>query len=199
MDPMNADRFAEVMRIVEESRGLGSRVLANGTQIIGHVPHVAVEGYLHEIYPGLSDAEIETLETGTLRRPIPEVYKAFLKVTNGATFFVAELALDGARTDYSRTGDECRQPFDLEMPNLYGRPRDARNGEFFIGGYREDGSLLYLRDGRVFRCSRKSVNPLNEWSGFWEMLVGEVARIAKHFDSTGRRKVPKESLVPPAY
>lgn len=119
MDPTNASRFAEVMRVVEESRGLGSRVLANGTQIVGHVPHVVVEGYLHEIYPGLADAEIEALENGTLRRPIPEVYKAFLKVTNGANFFVAELWLGGARTDYARTGDESRQPFDLEMPNLY--------------------------------------------------------------------------------
>ena len=194
---MSADRFAEVMRVVEEARGLGSRVLVNGTQIIGHVPHVAVEGYLHEIYPGLADAEIEALEIGTLRRTIPEDYKAFLKLSNGANFFVAELALDGARTDYARTGDESRQPFDLEIPNLYGRPRDARNGEFFIGGYSEDGSLLYLRDGRVFRCSMRSVKPLNEWSGFWEMLVGEVTRMAKHFDSTGRRKTPAESLVPP--
>ncbi len=181
--------LADLLGIVEQARGLGSLVLANGTQLIGHVPHIAVEGYLHEIYPGLSGDQILLLERSLANSVIPQEYKSFLGVMNGATLFSGALWFGGYRRDYSRTGDDCRQPYGLDYFNVLARPRDARNGEFFIGGFDDEhGSLLYLREGLVFRCSRASSRPAHEWVGFWDMLSCETVRISKLFDSFGRLK-----------
>jgi len=189
MDPMIYRTVGDLLKIVEQARGLGSRVLANGTQLIGHVPHIAAEGYLHEIYPGLTEDQILLLERNLAKSAIPQEYKAFLGMMNGAILFSGALWFGGYCRDYSRTGDDCRQPFGLDYFNVLARPRDARNREFFIGGFDDEfGSLLYLRDGLVFRCGRASSNPVQEWVGFWDMLASETVRISKLFDSMGRLK-----------
>lgn len=194
---MDSSIFSEVLKTVEEGRHLGSRTLPDGTQLIGHVPHFAPEGYLHELFPGLSEGEIAAMERDPMIREIPEDYRQFLSRCNGAFFFCCSLWLGGRRRNYARSGDEARQPFSLGDYNGLSRPRDARDGEFFVGGYRDrDGSLLYLRNGRAFRCSRKSVEPVYEWGGFWEMLGAEIARLSQLFDATGRMKVPRGPFAP---
>lgn len=191
-------RFNEILSVIEAGRSLGCRALENGTQLIGHVPHVAPEAWLHLVFAPLTDTEIRELEEKILKRAIPAVYKEFLTLSNGLSLFSGSLSLDGFRKNYIRTGDAVWQPFALETPNIYERPRDARDSCFFIGGYKRDGSMLFLENERAFRCARNSVTPLNEWKDFWEMLVSETARLCTLFDDRGRKIDPKGSTTPPS-
>jgi hypothetical protein len=42
--------FDEVREVVNRSKGLGTRTLPDGTELIGHVPHIAREAYLHLMF-----------------------------------------------------------------------------------------------------------------------------------------------------
>ncbi len=88
------------------------------------------------------------------------------------------------------------QPFGLETCNIFERPRDASDKQFFIGGYGEDGSLLYLENDKCFRCSRNSIKPLNQWPTFEDMLLGEVVRLSLLFDKAGKRLVGCQTTLP---
>ena len=182
---------------MERAKILGERQLPNGTRLIGHVPHVAPEAWLHEIFPPLDKGGIDKLEAG-LKMSIPTDYKEFLSVANGLMLFSCRLSLDGLRTSYVRTGDEAIQPFSLLTPNTFERPKDALPSYLFIGGYGQDGSRLYI-DGetsKVFRAARRTSTPLNEWKNFEEMLVTETIRIALLFDDKGKRINPNEPTTP---
>lgn len=189
--------FSEIMAVLETASALGWRMLPDGTQLIGRVPHVAPEAWLHQVFRPLSPEEIAQLER-RLRRPVPQDYRELLLSANGLGVFSDSLSLDGLRKNYARTGDDRWQPYSIETPNVFERPRDAEEDCFFIGGYRYDGSLLYLRGKEVFRCARRSAKPLNHWAGLWDMLAREVLRLASLFDAHGRKLAPKVPTTPPS-
>ena len=194
---MSETRFSELLRIVEEAKPLGVRTLENGSLLVGHIPHVAPEGWLHHIFAPLNDSELHCLETQILRQPIPKVYRAFLlECCNGIKLFDLNLTLSGLRKNYMRTGDAVWQPFAIEAPNTFERPRDAAKEMFFFGSYKWDGSRLYLYQEKVFRCERESAQPLNEWPDFWTMLISEAARLSCLFDEEGREKNPDSQTTP---
>lgn len=189
--------FQKILTILERAKCLGERILPNGTRLIGHVPHVAPEAWLHTIFPPLDISGIQKLEA-EIKISIPADYKKFLMATNGLKIFSDRLSLDGLRMSYVRTGDEARQPYSLVTPNTFERPKDALSSYLYIGGYSQDGSHLYI-DGetlKVFRAARRTSAPLNEWKNFGEMLVTETIRIALLFDEKGKLINPKEPTTP---
>lgn len=187
----------EVLLVLFEAKTLGVRELKTGTMLIGHVPHVAPEAWLHQIHPPLADAELHFLESH-LKKTFPAIFRQFLKRANGLNVFSSSLSIDGFRKDFSREDDAAWQPFNIITPNTVEKPPDAKDTYLFIGGYGEDGSLLYicLDDQRVFRCSRDSSKPLNQWKDFGEMLTKEVKRIRPFFDSLGRKINSGQPIVP---
>jgi len=192
-----SERFQQILEIINEAKTFGARTLDDGTQLIGHVPHVAPEAWLHKVFPALDQSSITQLETHVLPHKIPATYRNFLTTcSNGLGLFSGSLALYGLRRNYVRTGDAVWQPYAIETPNTYERPRDASHSLFFIGGYDWDGSRLYLENEKTFRCARHSSKPLNEWSDFWEMLTSEVRRLSRLFDQQGRQKDPSVPTTP---
>lgn len=177
--------FEEIVGIARKWESLGTRVLDNGTCLIGHVPHVAPLAYLNILFPPLTELKIAEIE-GELNVKLPQPLREFYLLANGAHFFSGSLSIFGYRENYRRTGDAAWQPFNLRDVNLDERPSDAMDHHFFFGFYDWDGSLLYLDGQTVIRCKRHSVSPLNTWSSLEEMLLKEMLRISNLFDENGR-------------
>jgi hypothetical protein len=197
---MSANRhrklYEQVRERVRSAADLGHKTLPSGAEVFGHVPELAQEAWLHSLYPGLDDEELDAL-TDALDRTVPGVYADWLRLTNGLELFVTTLALYGVSRD-SRRDSQNRQPFDLSIHNVHDRPGDAGDECFFIGGYDWDGSLLYLRgeDEQVYRGTRESVDPLNEWDSLESMLLSEFDRLSEHFDEQGRERDPDRPTIP---
>lgn len=170
--------------LMETCRGLPCERLQCGTELLGRIPGLGPMAYLHRIYRPLSSNELASLEV-QLNRPVPCAYRTFLSLTNGITLFQESLSLDGLRGDYSRKIDAAWQPYGLEIPNVLERLSDSSPELFFIGGYGDDGSLLYIDGEQVVRCSGSTVRPLNRWPTFEKMLVSETERIALLFKRHG--------------
>lgn len=188
-----------VLGALDDARAFGYCELADGTQLFGHVPHVAREAWLHAVFPGLQTDQLKRLER-KLRRPLPEEVEQFLRVANGLSLFSGALSLYGLRRDYTRNTESAWQPFDLEVPNVDERPHDAEVTHFFVGGYRADGSRLFVdpTDGMVYRRQRENARILNRWRGMADLLESEVVRLGWHFDSSGRRIDKAVPTTPPA-
>lgn len=188
----------EVLAIIERARALASHRLDDGTELIGHVPHVAPEAWLHILFPPLPPPGIEQVET-EIGRPLGPTFSSMLAMHNGLSLFSDSLYIYGHRSTMSRTGDGERLPGGVRTPNTLERPKDADPSHLFVGGYGSDASRLYIdvRDSRVYRCSRRSAAPLNRWDDFFSMLSSEARRLATLFDAQGRMKVAFDA-VPPA-
>lgn len=176
----------DVLGYVEPARCLGARTLSTGVELIGHIPHVAPEAYLHVLFPGIREGQINAIEH-EIGRPLPAVYREFLSRFNGAWFYAYSLALNGLRFNYEREGDEAWQPFDMRVPNTFERPKSLEDDDVVFGGYRDDGSLLYIKasNGQVRRCARRSGKVFNTWDSFGEYLRGELKRLSALFDKGG--------------
>lgn len=175
-----------VLGIVSLAEPLGVHVTSMGARLVGHVPHVAPEAYLHIVFPPLSEADMTALE-GELRRPLPVAYRTLLGVTNGLTLFSGSLSIYGRRTSYVRTGDEARQPFSVVTPNAYERPSNLPADAIIVGGYYEDGSRVYVSaSGETVRCDRDDATPLNRWPDLLTMVTEEAQRLMSYFDESGR-------------
>lgn len=175
----------------------GSQLLPDGTRLIGYVPHVGKQAYLHVLFPALTLQEIMGLEA-ELGMVMPSSFKEFLQEHNGLILFQGSLAILGWRTSYRRD-PENRQPFSVVTENLRQRPVGAAPDEFFIGGYDWDGSRLFMKgeDGRVFFRSRDNPRILTEWPSIEDMLRVEIARLATHYDGLGREIDATCSTLPP--
>jgi hypothetical protein len=188
--------FLGISRIFEQASAFGELRLANGAVLYGHTPHVAPEAWFHQVFAPLTDAEIAQLSE-TIGHVFPEQLCSFLRQSNGLGLFSYALSLYGKRRNYARTGDDVWQPFCIVTANTLERPNHARDGQIVIGGYRQDGSLLFIdRDGSVFRTRARSKKVLNRWESLWAMLDSEVQRLLRLFDAQGRR-VSDEKTVPP--
>jgi len=182
--------FEQVKEVVYQYIHLGEKVLSTDAILIGHVPHMGPEAWLHKLFPPLTYQDIEELENA-VQHNIPAPYKEFLLLYgNGIRIFSDSFNLYGLRKLLGRGTDETSaQPYPLDIPNTVERPKKANKEYLFIGGYSWDGSKIYI-DGmtnKVYYCARRDATPLYEWNSFEEMLVSEVLRIQKHFDKDGKR------------
>lgn len=191
------DYIDDILSSLESYSSLGTRTLANGARLIGHIPAVAPEAYLHSVFPGLDQTGMARLE-GVAGRPLPESLRALYSRCNGLILFNGALSLFGLRDPFLE-GDEgdVGQPFSIDIPNLDERPGDAKDDMVFFGVYEWDGSLLYGRPGsaEVIRCRPDSVRPVTSWPSLAMALTGEVKRLrALH----GRDGLPLYEDVPTA-
>jgi hypothetical protein len=191
------DYLDRVMQVIDSYRHLGERALPNGTRLVGHVPHVAPEAWLHSVFAPLRTDDVREVEW-LLGRPIPAVFATFLSRSNGIRLFSDSLSIDGLRRSFIRVGDEARQPYSIMTTNRDERPRYSKHSYLYIGGYSYDGSLLYIdeTDMRVYRCRKKSAKPLNSWASFEEMLESEANRLSDLFDRNGRLLNPNQPTTP---
>jgi hypothetical protein len=182
------NEYDKVFEFLEKYKSKNSKVLKDGTQLIFHAPHIAPEAYLHIIFPPLNTHDLVKIENLT-KRKVPIDYKNFLLISNGLSIFSGSLTLDGLRKNYNRT-NETRQPFSLEIPNVLERLADSEESYFYIGGYKWDGSLLYIdsTNNKVFRCLENSSKPINQWFNFKEFIISEFNRLSTLFDENGIRK-----------
>lgn len=187
-----------VLRVAGTAEPLGGRVLSDGTRLIGAIPHVGPDAWLHALFPGLREPELRQLEE-SLGGPLPCELREFYRRFNGLSLFNDALSIFGLRQKLGRTGDAAWQPFSILTPNGPERPPDSPPGLTFIGGYGWDGSLVFIgpSDKRVVRCLKTSSTPLNQWANLGEFLSHEAARLAVHFDDRGRQIQPTSPTVPP--
>ena len=196
---MKVDAAIETLvAVVCAAEPLGSRVLPDGTRLIGAIPHVGPDAWLHALFSGLKGPEIRELE-GSLGGPLPGELRKFYRRFNGLSLFNDALSIFGHRKKLGRTGDAAWQPYSILTPNGPERPPDAPPGVLFIGGYGWDGSLVCVAppDNRVVRCFKTSAKPLNQWANLGEFLSHEAVRLAALFDDKGRKIRPSSPTIPP--
>jgi hypothetical protein len=176
----------KILEIIKKAEKLGARELADGTNLIGHVPLVAPEAFLHIIFRKLNDLEIAKMEK-SLQRKLPSELKEFYREMNGLEVFSRSLTIYGSRENYARTGDLVWQPFSILERNVFMRVIDAPDDAIFFGSYCQGRCLLFTSylGGKVYGCSRDDAKPLNEWRDFPTMLLDEVKKISSQFDDQG--------------
>jgi hypothetical protein len=171
-----ASAHAYVRSVAEQARPSGYHRQDDGTELFGRTPERGSDAWLHIVFAPLTSEEVEALES-KLGTAIPKAYREWLGRVNGVSLFADELSLDGLQRASLR--DPARQqPYSLITPNVDERLSDASPDAFFIGGYGEDGSLLYIaRGGAVHRCARDSAQAVASWGDLPSMLVAEVKRL----------------------
>jgi hypothetical protein len=187
----------EAISLIEKAKKIGFKEQKDGAKLFGHVPHVAPQAWLNVVYPPATEGEILKIEK-ELEDQIPKPYKDFLVTeANGLSLFSSSLELYGYRRHYNRKSMEFL-PFDLITPNLYERPGDASDYQFFIGSYNWDGSLVYMdkKTFKIHRCDRESVKPLNTWKALGDFLLKEVKRLSTLFDQKGMEKNSNTPTIP---
>jgi hypothetical protein len=178
----------EVRAAVEQARTFGYRQLSDGTELVGHTPHVGPDAWFHVVFPPIAPATIDQVEH-EIGRSLPGPYREFLQAMNGVSLFAGSMSLYGHRRNFQRTGDAVWQPFSIRTPNTVERPRDAAAHLVFVGGYKADGSRLYI-DGETLQVHlslRESTGPVATWKSFSTFLEEELARLRHFFDDKGRR------------
>lgn len=188
-----------VLGVAGAAEPLGNRLLSDGTRLIGSIPHVGPDAWLHALFPGLREPEIRQLEK-SLGGPFPGEMREFYRRFNGLGLFNDALSIFGLRKKLGRTGDAAWQPYSILTPNGPERPPNTPTGVLFFGGYGWDGSLVFVApsDNRVVRCLKTSSNPLNQWANLGEFLSQEAARLAVLFDDKGRKIQPSSPTIPPS-
>lgn len=173
-------------------------VESTGNILIGHAPYIAPGAWLNCIYSKLTDTQIIEIEN-SIGRKLPNAYIDFLKnFSNGLNVLITALGLYGKRANYTRIGgDELILPFDLSIPNSYGRIKNAPEEALIIGGYGWDASKLYMMsDGTVYYCARYDATPLKKWNSLTDMLLEEIPRLYSLYDVNGVKLDPEQSTLP---
>lgn len=113
--------------------------------------------------------------------------------SNGLHLFF-HFSLYGMRKSYNRNPNATPEPYGLIEPNIYERPKNAKDTYFFIGGYRYDGSKLYIdsENGKVHFCKSRDATSLLSWDSFEDMLISESQRLFTLYDDRGRMLVSRE-------
>ncbi len=167
---------------------LGMKNVSNSKALlIGHVPQIAPDAWLNCIYEPISLKEIESIEE-SVGLKIPQSYKSFmLSFSNGLNILGDTISLFGYRFNYIRNSEEILwQPYDIIIPNLYERPKNATHNDFIIGGYEWDGSKLYInKDNEICYCKSEDITPLKKWNNLLGFLNNELLRLYKLIGDDG--------------
>lgn len=178
-----------VKQVADRWKSSGFELLADGTELIGRVPHVAPMAWLHSFYGTARTSD------GAGVGAAPSAWRELLQIWNGFDLFSGAIYLYGRRTSYDRLGAGMYQPFDAVVQTNDFRRVTGLPG-FFIGGFSEDGSLLYAAPGsdevsRVVRSPAATV--LQTWPSLADCIVTEAERLAPEFDAEGKRRYSVES------
>lgn len=194
---MTASEWMLLLNELSRWSVLGERELENGTRLLGHVPHVAPDAWLHLVFSPLSDSEIAVLED-QIGHSLPLAVADFYRHSNGLLLFSGSLSIDGLRGVNSRSGDAAWQPFSIHTANCLERPSGAPVDWVYFGSYAEDGSQVVVDAGseRVYHCDRGSIDPKLEWHSIHDFLRGELRRLSTYYDETGRLTIPNPQRLP---
>lgn len=110
--PNPMSRITQVVRIhdaFERWRRMGSRRLANGTEVITSVPHEDGEMWMHVVFPGMTSAHLAILEKDLGRR-LPRGLRTFYGRVGGLNLFLGAVVFHGRRSRGSTLGDSALQP-----------------------------------------------------------------------------------------
>jgi SMI1 / KNR4 family (SUKH-1) len=184
-----ATKYEELRRIIDPWARLGTRKYLNGTLRIGHVPHIAPEGYLHHLLPPISQENLETLQD-KIGWDFPESLCELLKIHNGISLF-DHVSVYGKRTSYKRSDIDAmmEQPYDMVLPNTLERPDNAPEELIFIGSLGDDRQLVGVwPDGSIslWDPEKESASrPL--YGNVFDFLLRESIKAQSLFDDNGHR------------
>lgn len=179
------DRYMQIRKLLYKFKNFG--VYNNkeeGTIFIGSVPSIATYAWLNILYSPVKVKEIEEMEK-RLKRTIPSIYKEYLtQFSNGLNILCDTLCLYGIRN--SVNSSDGRKPYDIEIPNLFEKPKNSTDKMFFIGWYDWDNSQLYIdENNRICYCSKDDAMPLKKWNSIESMLIDEITRLYTLVDDNG--------------
>lgn len=169
----------------------------NDVPMICHVPQVAPFAYLHVLHAGIDIQAIYAYEREEGVR-FPSEVVGYLQEFNGLSLFSGALHLNGLRRGMIKREIGVRLPFDMRDDNQVGSVRDAHDHDFVIGGYKYDGSLLFLEgdNQQVLRRRADKRVVLNRWSDVSSMLEMEVERLSRLFGRDGYALDPDVPTTP---
>jgi len=180
------EKIKNILNNLYEAETWGGKVVQkNGTIILGKVPHLGPEAWLHEIYAPLNEQEIKSLELN-LKMNLSTSIKDFYRCCNGLSIFSDELRLYGYQKIFTRSIEADREPYSIILKNVEERLKDAKKEYLFLGSYKEDGSqIIYNQlNGKVVRSERyASKKILNEWENIVIFLESEIIRLSKFYSN----------------
>lgn len=178
---------------------LGSLVNEAGTDLIGHIPHVAPKAYLHAIYAPSESDEFPLLEE-RVGRAIPPPLAVFYTRANGMQLFLNVLSVAGFYPNKRKFDSHPHNyPFPVTLHNTSGRPRGLDYEAVVVGKYLGDQSLVSIEgDGIVLRYDAMGDGSvMQEWLDFDTWLISEIAYFSQFFDSEGKLTIDARELIKP--
>jgi hypothetical protein len=154
----------------------------------GHQPSLGEKAFLITVFSPASEGEIANFEKDNVLR-IPEQYRSFLTIHNGAKFFhrldfggvIVRVSRDSVRLD--------RKPISLAYGNGLERNPFVPDSHFAFGGiadYSASGEYFLTVQGKVEFWPCDSDTPIDGgWSSLSEMLQSEILRIESMCDHNG--------------
>lgn len=161
---------------------------------IGPAPHLAPRAFLNCIYQPITNSQVQEIEQ-RMNKILPIDYKIFLThFSNGLNILSSTLYLYGLRLNYIRTDEMIWQPFSIFDED---ETDNSTEDMLFIGGYRYDGSNLYMdAHGRIHYCKRYDATSLKTWGSLSEMLLSEIDRLYALYDEKGVLLTDKKYTLP---
>ena len=160
-----------------------------------HVPAIAAYAYLHTIYAPASDEVMSTFG-GDL--DIPDEWRSFLMMQNGANLFSNALSLYGVSDPKqlnNRSGNYSTSAFSLHE---YQTVSNKFPNELQIGSYGYDGALVLLSriDGYIQVVSPSGDDTLARFASPEAYLREECGRLGILFSESGELLTDEKWTVP---
>jgi len=183
-------KYRQLREIIDPWAKLGSRQYLNGTLRIGHVPHIAPEGYLHRLLPPITKCDMEDLQDA-IGIEFPVSLSNLLFLHNGLSLFDLHVTIEGRRTSYRRSDMDAmmEQPYDMVLPNTIERPDSAPDELIFIGSLGDERQPVVMwPDGSISLWDTGTDGATASiYADVFDLLVKEAHKAQLLFDSKGRR------------
>ncbi|MDW8517021.1 SMI1/KNR4 family protein [Priestia flexa] len=163
------DILEYILKFVNEDKKFGYKEMKNGTVLIGCVPEISNEFWMHQIYHPLTKEEIEKLEKETALS-FPPSYKKLLTKCNGLFLLEGQMYIYGKA--YLQKGmtreEQIYQPYDLREEND-DPPFAIPSNLFYFGG---TPKTIFVLDekGHVLELNRRSKRQMNKWNSFEDWI-----------------------------
>lgn len=173
--------IAKIQSVLEKWRSMGSRVLPNGTELLGQIPDPRQERWLHTIYPGLAVAELNALEH-RLSAPLSRDLRTFYRRMAGLSLWTGAFRVFGYNPAFSGQVETNRYPTDAlrlnhELDVLGWKPagsfafaENAWDMSVHLVGVTEDPRIVH-------RCDRASGDVIETHSCVWRCVVDRLMKI----------------------
>lgn len=180
---------------------LGTRKFPDGTWLVGHVKELGPDVYLHRIFGGLTDEEIDRIESW-IDTPLHTSLRRFYRIHNGFDLFRSKLILYGLRRSFDRLSltDILCNPYDILSVSRASRGLSPSGRGNIISEY-TDKSLVFVEPtGEVVRIDRTHPRQsVNLWPSIEFWIESEVTRFSFLYDESGFALVDESEQLPPRF